>query len=124
MDIVSSITPPQGLANVDAFREQRSDRAYKAFEAMFLQVMLKEMRKTVPSDGGIFPKTEATETFEEMLDAALAQNMAESGQLGIARQLAAEAARNEAGAALALERSLNRAGIEALKTLPFPADNP
>jgi Rod binding domain-containing protein len=124
MDIVSSITPPQGLADVDAFRELRADRAYKAFEAMFLQVMLKEMRKTVPGDEGIFPKSQATETFEEMLDAALAQNIADSGQFGIAKQLADEAARNEAGATLAIERNLQRTGLEALKALPGLADNP
>jgi flagellar protein FlgJ len=123
MDAISAITPPKGLADVDVFRDQRGKLAYKSFEAMFVQVMLKEMRKTVPGEG-IFPRTQATETFEEMLDAAFAQIVAESGQLGIAERLQAEAELAEAGGRLTLEQELELASLEALKTLPSFADNP
>jgi len=124
MDMISPVSSPRGLMDLEAFRADRSDRAYKSFEAMFLQVLLKEMRKTIPDEGGLFPKGQATETFEEMLDAAFAQNIADSGQLGIAKQLEAEAARNEAAAALAMERILETGGLEALKAGATPADNP
>jgi len=124
MDMISPITPPQGIADIETFRAQRSDRAYKAFEAMFLQVMLKEMRNTIDDEGGLFPKSQATDTFEEMLDAAFAQSIADSGQLGIAKQLEAEAARNEASAALRLERNLMDRGLEPLKLGAGTADNP
>ncbi len=124
MDSIAAIAPPRGLLDIQAFEARRSENAYKSFEAMFLQVMLKEMRRTVPRDGGLFPKSPATETFEEMLDAALAQSMADSGQMGIARQLAAEAARLEAAAAQAVERNLAKNGLEPLKAGPAGADNP
>jgi flagellar protein FlgJ len=124
MDMISPVTPPKGVADIEVFREQRAKTAYESFEAMFLQVMLKEMRKTIPDEGGIFPKSAATETFDEMLDAAFAQVMAESGQLGIAKQLEAEAERKEAAAAAALERNLAKGGLEPLKPGVFSADNP
>ena len=123
MNMISSITPPHGLADLDAFRAERADRAFKAFEAMFVQVLFKEMRKTVPRDGGIFPRSQATDTFEEMLDAEFARQIAESGQMGIARRLAEEAALNGADAD-AIEADLQRASLAALKTLPGSADNP
>ena len=53
-----------------------------------------------------------------------AHQVANSGQLGIAKRLAAEAAQNEAAASEALARDLQRASLEALKTLPGSADNP
>lgn len=124
MDSIAAIAPPRGLLDLQAFEARRSENAYKAFEAMFLQVMLKEMRRTVPKEGGIFPPNPATETFEEMLDAALAQSIADSGQLGIANQLAAEAARLEAAAALAVERNWVQKDWEPLKAGPTHADNP
>ena len=123
MDMISSITPPQGLADLATFRAERADGAYKAFEAMFVQVLFKEMRKTVPREGGIFPRSQATETFEEMLDAEFARMVAESGQLGIAKRLAEEAALNNATGTGAIQTDLQRANLEALKTLPGSADN-
>lgn len=124
MDAISSITPPHGNADVEVFRAERADRAYKSFEAMFLQILLKEMRKSVPDEGGIFPKSSAQDTYEEMLDGALSQNMAESGQFGIAKQLAEEAARQEAAAAQSVERHIQRASLEALKPPVTFADKP
>lgn len=69
--------------------ERREAQALKEFERLFLFQMLKAMRKTVP-DGGLFGGGMKREYFEEMLDDVMAGDMAESGQLGIARQMAAE----------------------------------
>jgi Rod binding domain-containing protein len=121
MDVISAVTPPQGFDNLDTFRANRSDRAYKAFEAMFLQELLKEMRKTVSGDG-MTPKSDAMKQYEEMMDGVLAQTMADSGQLGIAKQLQAEAQRQEAAAALAADRAMARSALEGLKPGTKPAD--
>lgn len=120
MDPISAITPPQSFDDIEAFRAQRSDRAYKSFEAMFLQEMLKEMRKTIPDDG-FFQKSPAMRQYEEMMDGVMAQSMADSSQLGIAKQLAAEAKRQEEGMALLRQREADRlAGLKPQWTL---ADN-
>jgi flagellar protein FlgJ len=122
MDPISAVTPPQGFDNLETFRAERSDRAYKAFEAMFLQELLKEMRKTVP-DEGMFPKSPARKQYEEMLDGLLAQKMADSGQLGIAKELQAQAKRQEESMALLTERALQRQALEGLKAGSSSADN-
>ena len=122
MDFISAETPPQGFDNLDTFRAERSDRAYKAFEAMFLQELLKEMRKTVP-DEGLFPKSSAMKQYGEMLDGVMSRSMADSGQLGIAKQLQVEAKRQEEGAALMAERRLQRQALVGLKAGSDPADN-
>lgn len=121
MDPISAVTPPKGYDDLERFRAERSDRAYKSFEAMFVQMLLKEIRKTVP-ENEYFPKTPAMENYEEMLDGAVAQAIAESGQLGIAAQLKAEAQRQEDGMALLAERTRQRLGLDPLKAGPDSAD--
>jgi len=81
------------------FNQARSEKAFKDLEALFLHELVKEMRKTVPEDEGIFGKSAATTTFQEMLDEVFSQAMAESGQFGIAKQLAAEVRMQEERAA-------------------------
>jgi len=121
MDAIAAITAPRGYENLERFQAERSERAYKDFEAMFVQMLLKEMRKTIP-DNGFFPKSPAMENYEEMLDGSIAQAMAESGQLGIAKQLEAEGKRQEEGMALLAERARQRLGLEPLKAGPESAD--
>jgi Rod binding domain-containing protein len=121
MDPISAVTPPKGYNDLERFQAERSERAFKSFEAMFVQMLLKEMRKTIP-ENEFFPKSPATENYEEMLDGTLAQAMADSGQLGIAKQLEAEAKRLEEGMALLAERSRQRQGLEPLKAGPKSAD--
>lgn len=66
--------------------KNREAQAFKELEHFFIFTLLKEMRKTVP-DGGLFEKTSEFRLFEEMLDDALSLQMAESGQMGIAKML-------------------------------------
>lgn len=86
IDGLSAIAPPRSMADPEAFKAQRDEKAYKEFEALFIKQLLKEMRKTVP-DGGLFEKSSEMDTYEEMLDGAFAQAMADSGQFGIAKQI-------------------------------------
>lgn len=55
----------------------------KEFEAIFVMEMLKAMRKAVP-EGGLFPKTQAVEIFEEMIDMETARAATEGAGLGLA----------------------------------------
>jgi flagellar protein FlgJ len=66
-------------------RENAVEAARK-FESYLAQVMLREMRKTVP-DGGFFSGP-SMETFVDMFDEAVAERIAEGGRLGLADQLA------------------------------------
>lgn len=69
---------------------QKESKALEEFERVFLYQMLREMRKTVSSDGGLFERSAQLEFFEETMDDALAGEMAQSGQLGIAKQIQAQ----------------------------------
>lgn len=67
--------------------------AARKFESYLAQVMLREMRKTIP-DGGIF-SSPSMDTFMDMFDQAVADSIAESGRLGLATQLASAIAPDE-----------------------------
>ncbi len=64
----------------------RRRMALQEMEQYFARLLLREMRATVPQ-GGLFPRSAQQAHFEEMLDDALSAEMAESGQLGLARLL-------------------------------------
>ncbi len=66
--------------------EQESKRlreACEGFEAMFLDIMFKEMRKTVP-ENTLFGESQGEKIWHSMLDTELMQNVAKSGGVGIA----------------------------------------
>ena len=103
MDAINPITEVAiGRPNVEAFREARSEQAFKELEGLFLKELLKEMCKSIP-DKGIFKKSHATEMYEEMLDEVFSQAMAGSGQFGIAKQIAAQLQLREEGAGVGPE---------------------
>ncbi len=54
------------------------------FEGYFIQMMYKEMRKTVNSGNNIFQKSYAQKIFEEMLDEEVSKQSARSGGVGLA----------------------------------------
>lgn len=55
-------------------------------EAVFLNLMLKQMRETVPK-GNLLGNTQAEKTFTAMLDTELTKNMAKAGGMGLADML-------------------------------------
>jgi flagellar protein FlgJ len=59
----------------------------KQFEALFIDMLMKQMRKTI-EDGGLTEKSQARETFEGMLDEEMASSIAENGGIGIADLMA------------------------------------
>ncbi|MCR5559116.1 MAG: rod-binding protein [Schwartzia sp.] len=71
-------------ANAMSLDEQKRLRdACEGFEAMFLSLMYKEMRKTVPKNE-LFGDDNAEEIWHSMLDTALMENAAKAGGVGLA----------------------------------------
>ena len=68
--------------------------ALEEMEHLFLNTLMKEMRKSVPEDG-LFKKDGAAKLFEEMLDDVFSGEMAKSGQLGIAQAIEAQLVQQE-----------------------------
>ena len=63
--------------------QKRLRDACEGFEAMFLSLMYKEMRKTVPKNE-LFGDDIAEEIWHSMLDTALMENAAKAGGVGLA----------------------------------------
>lgn len=85
---VAGLVPPQGpeLTAADAKRMDSEDAA-KQFESYMAQMMVKEMRKTLP-EGGIFGSKSA-EMFSEVFDQEIAKRISESGRLGLQKSIMA-----------------------------------
>lgn len=67
----------------DSGEDKRLRETCQEFESVFLNMMLQTMRKTIP-DGGLVEKSQATETFESMLDEEYAKSLSKSGGIGLA----------------------------------------
>ncbi|GAB6086266.1 rod-binding protein [Alkaliphilus crotonatoxidans] len=59
-------------------------KACKEFESILVNLMLKQMRATVPVDS---EKSQAREIYESMYDEALSQELVQGEGLGLAKQL-------------------------------------
>lgn len=89
---------PNSLADIKRLSRENSPEAHKAvakqFEAMFLQVVMKSMRDTVPSDGMF--DSDSTKFYQSLADQQLVMQMAQKGGVGLAevieRQLNGSAA--------------------------------
>lgn len=57
--------------------------ASNQLEAVFINMLMKTMRSSIPEDEGIFKKSEAEKMFEGMLDEEYSNSMAEAGGIGI-----------------------------------------
>ena len=62
---------------------QKLREACQGFEAMFLSMMYKQMRATVPKDG-LFGHSNAIDIFEDLRDTELMNAAAKSGGIGLA----------------------------------------
>jgi len=89
----SKINNPRILANNDSKNNDQSQvkeeqlKVARQFESMFIQLMLKQMRKSTP-DFSLTGKSNGQKTYESMLDSEYAKQMASEGQgLGIARMI-------------------------------------
>jgi flagellar protein FlgJ len=69
---------PEGKAKLRADLHQ----AAQDFEAMFLNLLLKEMR---PEEGGLFGETLGSDIYQELFDEELSKLMSKTGPLGLAQ---------------------------------------
>lgn len=75
----TALTPDQDQAL------KRLHQAAQQFEGVFLGMVFKEMRATVPQDGIFGKDSSATQTWTEMLDQQRSQQLASTGSMGIAK---------------------------------------
>ena len=108
---LQQIMPPAGEGAPELARqaakkgdEQSLRNASQEFESIFVNLLLKEMRKSMPK-GGVFERSMAREWFEGMLDEAVAKEVVKGPGIGLAgplfeqmRQVDARAAAQAAGA--------------------------
>lgn len=65
-----------------AYQKKLKD-ACRGFESMFLQMMWKEMRGTVP-ENALFGESQGEKIFRDMLDTEMLDRMSEAGGVGLA----------------------------------------
>lgn len=75
-------TGAAALADAAAREQERLAQACSEFEAIFIEMVLKSARASIPK-GGLF-SSEEQELVREMLDAELAKEIASGGGIGVA----------------------------------------
>ena len=110
----------QALGALRAQAKQSPDAALEKaatqFEALFLQMLLKSMRESVPQDG-LFDN-EATRTYIGMLDQQFASGLSGKGKLGLADMLVKQLRAAGAAGALSDEPGSAPGGIPPAGALP------
>ena len=100
-----SIFDTQSLAALKKGLRQDDPQAVKAaaqqFEAVFLQMMLKSMRATVPQEGMF--DNDQTRFYQDLLDSQMAQVLAARGGTGLAKVIERQMSRQDALAVPELE---------------------
>ncbi|MDD4527251.1 MAG: rod-binding protein [Candidatus Margulisbacteria bacterium] len=86
------------VANINKSELAAKDlKASKDLEGFFVHFLLKEMRKTIPKSD-LFGKSDAEEMYVDMLDQQIAQNIANGGGFGLAKQINASLANKQKAA--------------------------
>ena len=70
----------------EALVDKKLQEACRGFEAMFLDIMYRQMRQTVPKDG-LFGHDNTDDILESMRDTAMMNSAAEAGGIGLAKTL-------------------------------------
>ena len=79
-------------ANPNYVKEARAKRdklkkVTQDFEAEFITQMLKQVRKSMTGENGLFGNSPESKQYRDMVDEATAQNLSKSGGLGLAKSL-------------------------------------
>ena len=75
--------PTKNPMTEDAQQQKKLREACEGFEAMFLSMMYKQMRATVPESDLFGKKSNAIKIFEDMRDTELMNQAAKSGGIGL-----------------------------------------
>ncbi len=85
-----------GGKGTEAQERERLRAAAGEFEAIMVELMLKEMRKNVP-ESPIFGGNNGREIFQEMLDSQYVKQITDSGGLGLTELLMKDLVRKSEG---------------------------
>lgn len=80
--MLNPIHPVFDLGSAHAHSDAQIKKVSKDFEAIFLQMMLKEMRNSVQKSG-LMGNSQATDFFESMQDEQISRQLASAGGIGI-----------------------------------------
>ncbi len=69
-----------------AYDKVREKKALEELEHLFIFMLMKEMRNSVPEEG-LFGDSPELRTYSEMFDDAASEEMAKAGQFGIAKMM-------------------------------------
>ncbi len=72
---------------VEGKKDEKLKEASEEFEIYFLQMMMKEMRKTVNKDDSFIKESNAEKIFREELDNQMMIELGKTGQLGLAKSI-------------------------------------
>ena len=85
-----SLSPEKGQKAQTSAEEAAANKklmdACKGFETMFLDIMYRQMRQTVPKDT-LFGHDNTDDILESMRDTAMVEKMSEAGGIGLAKTL-------------------------------------
>jgi len=76
----------EGRGGLGDKQDKKLKEACRDFEALFLSIVLKQMRKTVPKSA-LFGSDPAPDTFQEMMDDEIGRSAANTSSMGIADML-------------------------------------
>ncbi len=76
----------QKPASPGADDKQRMKQTAQDFEAIFVQQIFKEMKRTIP-DGGLLPRGQAEEIYSDLQDMEAAKQLTNRGGIGLAEML-------------------------------------
>lgn len=85
-DVERPLAAVRSVDGRDPMPDTELEAASREFESLLLNMMIREMRATVP-DSSLFPESMAEEIFSSMLDEKIAGNMSENGGIGISRMI-------------------------------------
>lgn len=86
MDALQAVTLPVSLTGdnrAEAFRQRQGREAHQQLEAVFIAMLIKELR-TAGLDDGLFPG-DSSDTFGGMFDSFVSEELAAAGGIGLQR---------------------------------------
>lgn len=85
--------------------------AAQKFEAVFIQMMLKSMRASVPQENAL--ANQDMQTYQQMLDGQYALNLADHGGIGLAKVITQQVSRQAEHQAIPISTPVNLPSIAA-----------
>jgi flagellar protein FlgJ len=106
------------IARTDSFRaeldkaaaagnDEKLMEAAKEFESYFINMLYKQMRSTINYTGGLFERSAAEVTFQDMLDEQYSAIATESGGIGLAEHIYEQMKQDNADTVSAAERAVD-----------------